>query len=304
MRFLYLLFKLLFLLPTVCLAGHLHAQVTENNTLTLTAPAGRIFTSVDYANYGTATDNGDGTYTTGTCHGVNSSQIVESYALNQNTFSIPANNQTFGDPCYGILKTLSVVVTYSEPLPVELVSFTATMALATRMAKLAWTTAAELHASHFEVQRSTTGTLFAAIGTVGATGNSNFSHTYGFIDTTLPLGTATLYYRLRQVDADSTSTYSPVRTLTLATALAPAISLYPNPTVLGTTLDLQQLPAGSYQVRVLNPLGQAIQAYSLAAGQTYDLPLATLPSGAYWVLVLGITVQGHAIRLAQQLLKE
>ncbi|MBK5213419.1 MAG: HYR domain-containing protein, partial [Flavobacteriaceae bacterium] len=88
------------------------AEVGENQTLTITLPVGRVVTSVDFASYGTP-NGSNGTYTIGSCHASNSQTIVEGYALGNNSFSIPATNAVFGDPCGGTVKRLYVTVSSS-----------------------------------------------------------------------------------------------------------------------------------------------------------------------------------------------
>ncbi|GGW77136.1 hypothetical protein GCM10008086_00550 [Salegentibacter mishustinae] len=91
-----------------------YAQVDEGQNLTITLPEGKVVTSVDFASYGTPSgSNGD--YTIGSCHATNSKSIVEDYALGENTFTIPATNTVFGDPCGGTYKRLYVVVSYENP---------------------------------------------------------------------------------------------------------------------------------------------------------------------------------------------
>lgn len=287
----------LFLRPAVGLAGQLHGRVNEVETLTLTAPAGSVITSVDFASYGNATDNGDGTYTLGSCHAANSRSVVESYALNQNSFSIYVVNDTFkdaanpsGDPCFGTGKTLSVVVTYAEPLPVTLTSFTAAASPSQPAVKLAWTTATELNSSHFEVQRSTTGTTFEAIGTVAAAGSSHAQHAYAFRDATLPTGPTTLYYRLRHLDADGSGSYSPVRSVAVAAATAGTLALYPNPAHAAATLT----GAGAHAtVQVLTLLGTVVATTAADATGAATLPLPSGLTAGIYVVRTG----SHTLRL-------
>ncbi len=83
----------------------------ESGTLTLTAPAGSVFTGIAFASYGTPT--GDcSNYAIGSCHAINSKAIVEGLLLNKNTADIGANNGVFGDPCVGTAKRLCVQATY------------------------------------------------------------------------------------------------------------------------------------------------------------------------------------------------
>ena len=91
-----------------------YAQIDEGQNLTITLPEGKAVTSVDFASYGTPSgSNGD--YAIGSCHATNSKSIVENYALGENTFTIPATNTVFGDPCGGTFKRLYVVVSYENP---------------------------------------------------------------------------------------------------------------------------------------------------------------------------------------------
>jgi len=84
-------------------------EVNENGNLTITLPPGQVVTSVDFASYGTP-NGSNGSYTIGSCHAASSQSIVESYALGNNSFSIPATNTVFGDPCSGTVKRLYVAV--------------------------------------------------------------------------------------------------------------------------------------------------------------------------------------------------
>jgi hypothetical protein len=112
-----------------------------------------------------------------------------------------------------------------------------------------------------------------------------------------------VYYRLKQVDTDGTATFSPVRTVTFTKALAPAISLYPNPATAETKLDLSQLPAGAYQVSVLDAAGRVVLNTTLNAGLAHALELNTIASGTYTLLVRGQS-GGQVINLTKRLIKE
>ncbi len=71
-----------------------------------------MVTAVDFASYGTP-NGSNGNYTIGGCHAANSQTIVEGYALGNNSFTIPATNSVFGDPCGGTAKRLYVTVSYA-----------------------------------------------------------------------------------------------------------------------------------------------------------------------------------------------
>jgi hypothetical protein len=82
--------------------------------VTLTAPSGSVFTSVDFASYGNP-DGTPGNYTLGSCHATTSQSVVEGYLLgNTGSISIPATNTNFGDPCGGTAKRLYVSASYNN----------------------------------------------------------------------------------------------------------------------------------------------------------------------------------------------
>jgi hypothetical protein len=91
--------------------------------------------------------------------------------------------------------------------------------------KLNWTTAQEQNSAYFEVQRSTNGAVFVAIGNISAAGNSDNPLHYQFTDSD-PLDGVS-YYRLRQVDKDGQFGYS--KTLTIRYEVKSAIRKVVNP---------------------------------------------------------------------------
>ena len=95
-------------------AGTVSGTANENQTLTITAPNGSTFTSVDFASYGTPTSSA-GDFVIGSCHATNSQSILESYLIgNTGSISIQASNGVFGDPCSGVVKRLYVKATYGS----------------------------------------------------------------------------------------------------------------------------------------------------------------------------------------------
>lgn len=164
------------------------------------------------------------------------------------------------------------------PLPVTLTDFTAK--LVGPAVQLNWHTASEQNADRFEVERSTDATTFTPLGSVAAAGTSSQAHAYAFPDTHLPVGATTLYYRLRQVDLDGTSTYSPVRTVALTPAAA-GLALFPNPTQQLTTLTGT---AAHALVQVFDALGRTVTTATADGDGTAQLALPTgLAPGVYVV---------------------
>jgi len=79
---------------------------SENQQMTLTAPAGHVFDKVLFASYGTP--NGVcGSFTIGSCHAATSQSVVEGILLGNNSGTITQGG-VFGDPCMGVNKRVYV----------------------------------------------------------------------------------------------------------------------------------------------------------------------------------------------------
>ena len=92
-----------------------YAVIYEGESATLTAPAGRTYTDITYASYGTPS-GAYGTYTNGTCHEPNTRTILLSSVVGQSSVTFDSNNGVFGDPCGGTYKWLAVSLTLSAPV--------------------------------------------------------------------------------------------------------------------------------------------------------------------------------------------
>ncbi|MGI4869563.1 MAG: hypothetical protein ACRYFX_00110 [Janthinobacterium lividum] len=187
---------------------------------------------------------------------------------------------TATDPATGFTYGSNAVTITSAPLPVELLTFTATLA-GPAAVRLAWVTASEVNSQSFEVERSLDGRTFARIGTVAAAGSSSSARSYGLLDAQLPAGATLLYYRLRQVDQDGTFRYSPVRAVALSGAAA-GLALFPNPAH-GGAATLTGTQPGAV-VTVLDALGRPVASVIADAAGTAALVLpAGLATGVYVV---------------------
>ena len=92
--------------------GTISGTVDEHSSLTLTAPEGYKIGGIQFASYGTPVD-----YQIGECHASNSVAVVQA-AISNESLSIAAINEVFGDPCHGVGKRLSVILTI-EPQVVQ-----------------------------------------------------------------------------------------------------------------------------------------------------------------------------------------
>lgn len=96
--------------------GVVSQSVAEHETVILEAPSGTLFTTVNFASYGTPTGTPPSFHINPTCHSSASQSIAEQYILGNNSASVEAENSVFGDPCYGTFKSLSITSTYTQPI--------------------------------------------------------------------------------------------------------------------------------------------------------------------------------------------
>jgi uncharacterized repeat protein (TIGR01451 family) len=236
-------------------------------------------------------------------------------ALNPNTGQLYVSDRNLL-PVTGTTTTVSIITTDLSggvttvvetftlgafPLPVELTVFTA-KALRNVSSQLDWATASEKNNDHFDVERSLNGRDFVKIGEVKGQGSKTSPTEYALTDANVAKLASTLYYRLKQVDADGTSSYSPVRTVRFDAAPVIALSVYPNPAsaqAQAVTLDLSTLPEGTYQATVLDATGRVVATYSVTGGVDKALPVQSLSTGTYL-----IQVRGNGLKLTQRLTRE
>ena len=169
-------------------------------------------------------------------------------------------------------------------IPVELVSFNANAQ--NKTVKLDWLTASERNNAYFDIQRSANGRNWTSIGIVKGNGTSAAKNTYKFTDDT-PLSSVN-YYRLKQVDFDGKFDYSPTVSVNMLTN-GKGLTVYPNPVsdklnvvtnsldregsiqvfdikgslvkttqLIGNQLDVNDLPVGLYQMRLVDSKGTTL----------------------------------------------
>ncbi|GAB2962351.1 hypothetical protein GCM10027048_33560 [Hymenobacter coalescens] len=170
-------------------------------------------------------------------------------------------------------------------LPVELVAFD--VKASGQTAQLSWRTAQEKNNDHFVVERSLDGRTFAAVGKVQGQGTKTSATNYRFENAYA--GRGLVYYRLKQVDTDGTSTYSDIRTVQFGSAaVATAPSVFPNPVdQQPATLDLSGLAATEYLLTLSNAHGKVVYQAQVLGGQRHPLPTAALAGGAYFARLTG-----------------
>ncbi|MBX9851226.1 MAG: T9SS type A sorting domain-containing protein [Cytophagaceae bacterium] len=192
-----------------------------------------------------------------------------SYSTN-NTFTVTL---TVTDQVCGYNWTNTKNVTIGCVLPVEWLNIDAKASNGS--VKILWSTASEYSNDHFEIQRSTDGKNFTAIGTVAAKGTSLQTSNYQYTDKSP--GKGPLYYRIQQTDVNGESTLSDVAT---AFVEDPFISITPNPSE--DNFKINYKGAEGATIIVTDVLGKEI--YSGTAGSDFTFGDNFL-SGTYFVKI-------------------
>jgi len=163
----------------------------------------------------------------------------------------------------------------ASPLPITLLTF-AGKKLEDTQASLTWRTASEINNKGFYIEKSTDAVDFKTIGYLDGAGNSTSIREYNFIDNNL---IASAYYRLRQIDFDGTTTYSPI--ILIENEI---FKIFPNPITQNININLPILDTETVQIRLTNATGQDVSNISVLAGKASNAlsqAFADLPAGIY-----------------------
>lgn len=148
--------------------------------------------------------------------------------------------------------------------------------------EVAWSTASEENSYYFEIERSTNGTDFVAVGEVAAIGNSQKTTDYSYLDTEAALFTnKKIIYRIRQVDMDLSYQYSDLIAVTRNNDIE--LSVYPNPTsgVSVVRHDLQEEEV--LQMQVVDAAGRVVHALENNGDGTARFDGRSLKPGVYYI---------------------
>jgi hypothetical protein len=147
--------------------------------------------------------------------------------------------------------------------------------------KVEWTTANETDMKEYEVEKSTDGSRFTKVTTTAALNRT--SNAYNWTDVNAVTGYN--YYRIRSISQTGEIKYSDIVKVLIGKG-STDITVYPNPVQNGTIkLQMNNMPAGVYRIRVVNMLGQVLQTTQLkhaAGNSTETVPLGSqVGKGAY-----------------------
>ncbi len=196
-----------------------------------------------------------------------------------------------------VLTNTAITIIKDLPLPISLLSFTGS--LQGNQTNLYWQTASEINFSRFEVERSIDGIAYNKIGTTAAKGNGD-KNNYSFIDSRLATHDSRLYYRLKIIDKDGSSSYSAV-VLVIFNKDKFSISISPNPGKGKFSIQLFNWNSSSGSVRIADMNGRIVyQKESIGRNvSTLPIDIQSLAKGIYMA-----TIEGEGQKMVQKVLIE
>lgn len=223
----------------------------------------------------------EGGIETGTALSLNFANFTFDFAVGGNTqlwLRFTATNEASAEE----LAIDQIVVTAF--LPVELVEFSAKPL--DQGVMLDWSTASEENNDYFAIERSIDGKRFKEIGKVAGNGNTYSASDYHFFDSNPPSLASTIYYRLRQVDYNGHTDYSPVEVVNREVDNK-SLQLSPNPVINELTVSLGNLLNGeSIQTEVYDINGRLLKAEQFdQVDENFIINTSNLGDGIYLLRV-------------------
>jgi hypothetical protein len=199
---------------------------------------------------------------------------------------VPANTahtrfETIISCDYVKIDAVLMTISSASPLPIKLSAFTAN--LNNDKSELRWSAESEIDASHYVVERSVNGKTYSDIATVSANGNTKNKMEYAYSDNISNLKAEVIYYRLRLVDIDGKTDYSPVRIIRAAKQNEMNVFAYPNPAGGELKITVPQTMQGKeLKIELYNGSGQLIKSKkAVIASQIETISTSDLKVGFY-----------------------
>lgn len=161
----------------------------------------------------------------------------------------------------------------SEPLPVEMAGFDATIDAGD--VRLTWATASETNNAGFRIQRRVVdvrafgmgnnddrkgrGDTWTTVGFVEGAGTTSQAQRYRFTDADLPYEANRVQYRLKQVDTDGSAHFSVPIAVRRSASRVQFLAPYPNPAQSRTTVRYALPETQNVTLRLYDLLGRQIQ---------------------------------------------
>ena len=169
--------------------------------------------------------------------------------------SISADGKKIGITAYTPLgEPRALLLRINEPVPVELISFSASSDNSN--INLKWSTATELNNSGFEIQRKNENSDWNSIGFIKGFGTTTTQNNYSYTDKNPFIGKN--IYRLKQVDFDGTFEFSDEVSVQLVLSEYVLEQNYPNPFNPSTTINFNVPKEDFVNVTIFNSLGEKV----------------------------------------------
>jgi hypothetical protein len=149
-----------------------------------------------------------------------------------------------------------------------------------------WTAKTETDMDRYELERSLNGTGFNRINTIAAIGNSQAAYSYNWLDPAPLFGSN--YYRVKAINKSGLTKYTDIVKVNFGGS-KPDVTVFPNP-VDGQQINIQltDIEKGTYNVSVINKLGQVVYQSQVQHGGGSAIiavtPPSVLASGLYEIV--------------------
>lgn len=201
----------------------------------------------------------------------------------------------FGGDGAGVVWDASGIPNYQNTgasgviLPIELLSFEAKKHFNT--ASIKWTTSGNSTEKYFEIERSNDGIVYNKIAEIPSKkANNGTAKEYSFSDKQTTSGE--YYYRIRMIDVDGSSSFSPTNKISYENNSLQQINLYPNP--VNNQLFFSNTKGFTAAI-IVDFLGKIILEQTVQTGNNI-LELDNLAEGVYLLQLKSSTgIENHKI---------
>jgi hypothetical protein len=174
-------------------------------------------------------------------------------------------------------------------LPVSFIGFGSRQT--SKGVELIWNVSGERNVQFYFVERSSTGADFTKLGEVAA----NNATAYSFLDNQ-PIAGMT-FYRIKEVDIDGKSKYSPVVRLNLERNIA--LRAYPSPATTEVTIEHSATDKGTISITTAD--GRIVKQIDVKPQMTQSfINTSTLKAGLYVVRFVGADGKAQTTKLIKQ----
>ncbi|MEP7143432.1 MAG: T9SS type A sorting domain-containing protein [Ferruginibacter sp.] len=212
---------------------------------------------------------------------LNTSTPVSLSGTTSVNFTVDGNTASAG------LKRFKLVFKAISTLPVTILDVAARQKNTDIMVE--WKVENEINMLKYDVEKSTDSRVFTRATTINVSGAGNTYNSYSWLDVNAVQGNN--FYRIKSYDRSGQTRYSSIVKVAIGKTEG-GFSIYPNP-IKGSVINLKMdnQPAGTYQVRLTNVIGQTLYVDNIknnGGNNTQSLNTGSkLPAGIYQLEIIG-----------------